>query len=83
MVAMDAIEIRSGNQRLVGGEWVSVSGTVPVREHDGTVRDRALIRTPDSRSEVFEGDEIELGGARYVVSIDVTAPSVTLTPVAP
>jgi hypothetical protein len=82
MAAMEPIVIRNGNQRDVGGELVSVSGTLPVQERDGTVRDRSLIRTPHGRTEVFEGDEIELGEGRYVVSIDVATPSITLTPVA-
>jgi hypothetical protein len=80
---VDGIVIKSGNQRVLGGERVAVSGTLPVRERDGTVRARALVHTEGGRREVFEGDEVELGGSRYTVSIDVSAPSITLTPVAP
>ncbi len=83
MASTGPIVIRSGNQRTVAGERVAVSGTLPVQEHDGTVRDRSLIRTPHGRTEVFEGDEIEHGGVRFVVALDVAAPSITLTPVVP
>jgi hypothetical protein len=83
MNPIDPIVIRSGNQRVVAGERVAVSGTLPVQEHDGTVRDRSLIRTSRGRTEVFEGDHIDIGGATFAVSIDTSGPSVTLTPVAP
>ena len=82
-IVVSPIVIRSGNQRKVGGELVTVSGVLPVREHDGTVRDRAMVRAGGSRTELFDGDELTLAGTRYVVAIDVAAPSITLTPVAP
>ena len=80
---MDGIVIKSGHQRRLGNGPVGVSGVVPVAEHDGTVRERAVITTPERRTEVFVGDEIELGGVRYVVAIDVAEASVTLTPCEP
>jgi hypothetical protein len=81
--ASDGIVIKSGHQRQLGDERVGVSGVVPVAEHDGTVRERAVISTPRRRTEVFVGDEIELGDIRYVVAIDVAAASITLTPCGP
>ncbi len=80
---MSAIEIRNNHQVTVGATRVAVKGTLPVRERDGEVRSRSVIVTPDAKVEVFEGDEIELGGARYRVAIDVSVPKVTLTPVEP
>lgn len=80
MIETDGIEIKSGHVRPVGGERVGVSGVLPVAERDGTVRERAVISTPDRRTEVFVGDEIELGGTRFVVAIDVAAASIRLTP---
>ena len=77
----EPVVIRSGTQRTVGGELVSVSGVLPVREHDGTIRDRAMVRAAGDRTEVFEGDEVTLAGTRYVVAIDVVAANITLTPV--
>jgi hypothetical protein len=47
------------------------------------VRSRSVIVTPDGDTEIFEGDEVELGGTRYRVTIDVSVPKVTLTPVGP
>jgi hypothetical protein len=78
---MSTIEIRNNHQVRVGPVRVAVKGTLPVREHDGTVRSRSLIVTPDARVEVFDGDEVELGGDRFRVAIDVSVPKVTLTPV--
>jgi hypothetical protein len=80
---MDDIAIRNNHQRFVDGVRVAVKGTLPVREHDGTVRSRAVIVTPDGRTEVFDGDEIEIAGSGYRVAIDVAVPSVTLVPVGP
>jgi len=78
---MSTIEIRNNHQVRVGPIRVAVKGTLPVREHDGTVRSRSVIVTPDAKVEVFDGDEIELAEVRFRVTIDVSVPKVTLTPV--
>jgi hypothetical protein len=80
---MSEITIRNNHQVAVGETRVAVKGTLPVREHDGSVRSRSVIVTRDAKVEVFDGDEIELDGRRYRVAIDVSAPKVTLTPVEP
>jgi len=80
---MSTITIRNNHQVAVGGLRVAVRGTLPVREHDGEVRSRSVIVTPESQVEVFDGDEVELGGNRYRVAIDVATPKVTLTSVEP
>jgi hypothetical protein len=80
---MSTITIRNNHQVAVGELRVAVRGTLPVREHDGEVRSRSMIVTPESQVEVFDGDEVELGGQRYRVAIDVATPKVTLTPVEP
>jgi hypothetical protein len=80
---MNEITIKNNHQVRVGLLRVAVRGTLPVREHDGSVRSRSVIVTPDGDTEIFEGDEVELGGTRYRVAIDVSVPKVTLTPVEP
>ena len=80
---MSTIEIRNNHQVRVGPIRVAVKGTLPVREHDGTVRSRSVIVTPDAKVEVFDGDEIELDEVRFRVTIDVSVPKVTLTPLPP
>ena len=77
---MSSIEIRNNHQVHVGTTRIAVKGTLPVREHDGTVRSRSVIVTPDAKVEVFDGDEVELAGSRFRVAIDVSVPKVTLTP---
>jgi hypothetical protein len=78
---MSTITIRNNHQVAVGDLRIAVRGTLPVREHDGEVRSRSVIVTPEAKVEVFDGDEVELGGQRYRVAIDVAAPKVTLTPI--
>jgi hypothetical protein len=80
---MDEITIKNNQQVRLGPVRVAVRGTLPVREHDGSVRSRSVIVTADGDTEIFDGDEVELAGTRYRAAIDVSVPKVTLTPVEP
>lgn len=70
--------IFNNTQAWVGSDRVGVSNAATVRRDGGSMVRRAQLHVGTDRVEVLEGDEVEVDGRTWRVSLDLDRPGVVL-----